>query len=50
MVMMEALRFRAAAATSNFYTPRHDLMLGKYHFKKGDILQICFEGIHHDPA
>ena len=50
MLMQEALRFRTPAATSSFYTPRHDLTLGKYNFKKGDLIQINFEAIHHDPA
>ena len=50
MLLQEALRYRTAAPTSAFYMPRHDLNLGKYHFKKGDMLQISFEAIHHDPA
>ena len=50
MVMQEALRYRTPAGMSQFYTPRHDLSLGKYHFKKGDIIEINFEAIHHDPA
>ena len=50
MLLQEALRFRTATAASAFYIPRHDLNLGKSHFKKGDMLQISFEAIHHDPA
>ena len=49
MVMMEALRFRPAGA--QIHTPKHDVTLaGKYHIKKGDMLQVVLEAIHHDPA
>ena len=50
MVMSEAMRFRHPGPFSHFYSPRHDLKLGKYNFKKGDMIEICFEALHHDPA
>ena len=51
MVMNEGLRFRTATATGQIYTPKHDLTLaGKYQVKPGDMIQVNFEAIHHDPA
>ena len=49
MVMQEALRFQTPAQISHYYHPRHDLTLGKYHFKQGDMLEIVFDALHHDP-
>ena len=50
MVMQEAMRYRPAAALTQFYVPRKDLMLGKYNLKKDDMLVINIEAIHHDPS
>ena len=49
MVVSEALRFRPSVPFSHYYTPTKDVTLGKYSFKKGDVLAICFDAIGRDP-
>ena len=50
MVMSEAMRFRHPGPFSHFYSPRHDLKLGKYNFKKGDMLSIHLHNCVHEDA
>ena len=45
------MRYRPAAALSQFYFPKKDVTLGKkkqYNLKKDDMIVINIEAIHHD--
>ena len=42
MCTQEAMRVQPAAQYGHNYIPRHDLKLGKYNFKKGDMLIVNF--------
>lgn len=50
MVMNEALRFESPATITTPFYLKKDLKLGKYLFKKDDILVNNFYGLHHNPS
>ena len=50
MVMQEALRYRPSAGISQIYELKEDGKIGKYFFKKGDLVCIIFEALGHNPA
>ena len=47
--MSEALRISPAIPVSHFYEANKDLTLGKYPFKKGDIIIANFLALGHSP-
>jgi len=47
-VMNEALRFECPASSATGVTLLEDVQLGKYHFKKGDVILNFLHGVHHN--
>lgn len=45
----EALRLSPPLQSGMFYEAKRDVTLGRYHFKRGDMLTISLEALGHDP-
>ena len=44
--LQETLRINGPTTQSMMYEPTQDVQLGKYHFRKGDMITISTQGVH----
>ena len=50
MLINETLRFCPSVPMSSPHYPKKDVKLGKYHFKKGDLIIVNIESLGHNPS